>query len=241
MSHDTILLVPCYNPHPGWEVLFYERYLEFKSIAGQQIPVILINDGSSQSIDQEISWLQKNITEDFYYLSLPKNLGKGGALKAGAGYLDSEFYIFTDIDFPYTAKSMYDLHNLLKKEKGLVPGYREKDYYQDMNAFRSIISRLLRNLNNRLLMLPVNDTQCGLKGFDKYARDILIQCNTNRFLIDLEWLLASHNAGVTIKPSKVQLRDGLQLTNFNPVILGKEIFSFIRILWKYRIMHSKKT
>jgi len=240
LTHETILLVPCFNPLKNWEVQFYERYQEFISIAGKQIPVVLINDGSSQSLEQEVAWLQNRIKENFYYLELTSNLGKGGALKAGAGYIDSEYYIFTDIDFPYTAKSMAELLSLLLSEKGLIPGNREKEYYQDMNTFRSIISRLLRSLNYRLLKLPVNDTQCGLKGFDKNAREILLQCSTNRFLIDLEWLLAAHHAGIAIKPSKVQLREGLQLTSFNPAILGKEIFSFLKILWKYRVLHSKK-
>lgn len=240
MVQNTTLLVPCYNPPKDWEIQFYERYEEFKSIAGQNIPVVLINDGSSVSLTREVVWLQNLLKENFHYLELPSNLGKGGALKAGATCIESEYYIFTDIDFPYTTESMVSLLQMLQAEKGLIPGNREKDYYHDMNAFRSILSRMLRSLNNRLLMLPVNDTQCGLKGFDRKSRDILLQCRTNRFLIDLEWLLAAHNAGIVIKPSRVQLREGLQLSSFNPVMLGKEFFSFLRILWVYRILHSKK-
>ena len=90
-------------------------------------------------------------------------------------------------------------------------------------------------LNKIILNLPVNDTQCGLKAFDEEVKDILLDCATDRFLIDLELLMAVNKKSLSIIPVSVQLREDIDFTKFNASVLLKEVFSILKLIWKYRL------
>ncbi|MEZ4909545.1 MAG: glycosyltransferase [Saprospiraceae bacterium] len=230
------LLIPAYNPTNGWETIFYKRYVEFCDAIQQKIPVVLINDGSTQNLSEGVSYLQHRIGSEFIYHTYNPNKGKGGALKFGADHVKSDFYMFTDIDFPYSTKSMKAVWQTMMSNKGIVIGYRENAYYQDVSKFRTYISKGLRWLNALILNLPVNDTQCGLKAFDQNVKHILLACQTDRFLIDLELLLAVNKAKLPIQAVSVTLRDDIDFTKFNATILIKELKNFVQLIWRYRIL-----
>lgn len=230
------LLIPFYNPTLGWEKKVEERYLEFSEAIAYKIPLVLINDGSKTDITRELEYLQKRLGSILQYISYETNLGKGAALKFGASNVISSKYIFTDIDFPYDLKSMVKIYETCKDNSGIIVGTRDQGYYHEISKTRKILSKGLRWLNTNILRLPVNDTQCGLKAFDSEVKEILLRCTTDRFLIDLELLLAISNTDINIKTVYVQQRGELDLTKFNSSIIIKEARNFFKLLWKYRIM-----
>jgi len=235
LQNECTLLVPAYNPSEGWELAFLEGYTNFCKAIDANIPVTLINDGSSNDISAGVSFLQEKIGNEFNYLSYPKNRGKGGALKFGAENSYASCIMFTDIDFPYRVESMKAVWLTSSKQPGIITGYREKEYYSDVSNWRTFLSKGLRILNKSILSLPVNDTQCGLKAFDNGVKEILLQCETDRFLIDLELLLAVNKKAIPITPVPVRLREDIDFTKFNSSVLLKEAFNFIKILIKYRL------
>lgn len=235
LSEKFTLLVPAYNPSEGWEKIFHQRYMEFCEAIQLPVNVILINDGSTNDFSSGVDYLKSSIGSEFQFLSYDQNRGKGGALKFGASHSESNKYMFTDIDFPYSTESMKFVWEAINKHTGIVVGYREVDYYNDLSFVRTILSKGLRWLNKLILNLPVNDTQCGLKGFDLQVKEILLDCQTDRFLIDLELLLAVNKKSLNIVPVSSKLRDGINFTKFDSTVLLKEVFSFIRLVWVYRI------
>ena len=235
LQNECTLLVPAYNPSEGWELAFLEGYTNFCKAIDANIPVTLINDGSSNDISAGVSFLQEKIGKEFNYLSYPKNRGKGGALKFGAENSYASCIMFTDIDFPDRVESMKAVWLTSSKQPGIITGYREKEYYSDVSNWRTFLSKGLRILNKSILSLPVNDTQCGLKAFDNGVKEILLQCETDRFLIDLELLLAVNKKAIPITPVPVRLREDIDFTKFNSSVLLKEAFNFIKILIKYRL------
>lgn len=231
---DTVLLIPMYNPPSGWEQTFLERYNSFCQQLGHSIPVVLSNDGSTRDLRAETNFLQEHIGDNFFCIHAEKNKGKGAALKSAAALLEADFYLFTDVDFPYSAESMVQVAEDNKKQGGIAMGVRQQTYYDDINVFRTYLSKILKWLNRLILQLPSNDTQCGLKAFDAEARACLLQCKTNRFLIDLEFLLAAQKQKINIRPVEVRLRQDIQFTNFNSMVLMKELLNFIQIVFRYR-------
>jgi len=196
---------------------------------------VLVNDGSSTDLTEGVTYLKEKLGENFHYLSYATNRGKGGALKVGIGHIESEFYLFTDIDFPYTTESMVKVYQSVLVSDGVVAGYRPQNYYKEVSFYRTILSKVLRGLNNMILQLPTNDTQCGLKAFTRKGKHVLLSCETERFLIDLEFLLAVNKIKMPIKTVLVVLRSDVEFSKFNFAIILNELFSFIKLIWKYRI------
>lgn len=235
LSEEFTLLIPAYNPSDGWEGPFYTRFVEFCAAIKKKVNVILINDGSSSDFSSGVNFLKDKIGSDFSFIGYDINRGKGAALKFGAKHAHSSKYMFTDIDFPYSTESMKNVYQTMQKHTGIVVGYRESDYYEDLSLLRTLLSKGLRLLNKIILNLPVNDTQCGLKAFDEEVKDILLDCATDRFLIDLELLMAVNKKSLSIIPVSVQLREDIDFTKFNASVLLKEVFSILKLIWKYRL------
>ena len=235
VNKSITLIIPAYNPQHGWEVVFLERYLEFCATLDKAISVVLVNDGSTSDITKAVSVISHQLKDSFTYVSYPMNKGKGGALKAGASQTDSDLFMFTDIDFPYSVTSMKKVYESIQAFGGIVAGYRQQTYYDDVSLFRTMLSKSLRWLNDYILGLPTNDTQCGLKAFDRVSKQILLNCKTDRFLIDLELLLAANKNKINILPVPVALRDNIEFTKFNATVLLKEVFNFIGLIFRYRI------
>ncbi|HEY6083214.1 MAG TPA: hypothetical protein VIU45_07130, partial [Chitinophagaceae bacterium] len=70
------LVLPCYNPAPGWEATLYEHYLRIKEKLQDTIShleVIVVNDGSKTGIDPGgLHWLALSIPR-FTFLEYPVN------------------------------------------------------------------------------------------------------------------------------------------------------------------------
>ena len=235
MNSSLVLLIPVYNPPSGWEVTLLNQYHTFCLLFGRKIPLILSNDGSTIDLYEDLQNLRNDLGGLFTYVSSDKNQGKGAALKRAAAYVHADTYLFTDYDFPYTPDSMVAvLHNNIL-QGGITMGTRDERYYEDISDFRTFLSKLLKKLNHLLLKLPSNDTQCGLKAFDNESKNILLACKTDRFLIDLEFLLSANQKNVCITPVTVSLRSDVEFTRFNAWVLLKELGNFIGLVWRYRI------
>jgi glycosyltransferase involved in cell wall biosynthesis len=233
-SEDIVLLVPVFNPSIGWEQYFCTYYDLFCQAIGHPIHVSLINDGSTKDIQNAVSSLKNKYPDSFTYLSYEQNRGKGGALKYGVQHIRASKYIFTDIDFPYTSDSMLRVKEAIETRTGLVSGFRDENYYNNMSFSRIFLSKILRKMNKLILGLPVTDTQCGLKAFDATSAKILLACQTDRFLIDLEFMMALNKKKINITPVQVQLRPDISFSSFNGRIILNELGNFLRILLKYR-------
>jgi glycosyltransferase involved in cell wall biosynthesis len=227
--------VPVYNPAAGWEQKLQLRFDEFCEAIGISFQLFLINDGSTVDLSEGVRYLETKYSTNFKYLFYSQNLGKGGALKFGASHGNTSKYMFTDIDFPYDTKSMVKVWETSCTTSGIIIGHRDESYYDDMTNIRIVLSKGLRWLNRIILKLPVNDTQCGLKAFDNQAKDLLLSCVTDRFLIDLEFLLAAKKSNIQITPVSVHLRKETDFTSFNSSVLLKETLSFIKLVLRYRI------
>lgn len=233
--NDFTLLIPTYNPADGWEFTFNDRYLEFCALIGEKVNVVLINDGSRVDLTTGVKFLSGSIGEKFQSIGYDLNKGKGAALKYGVSSLPSKKYMFTDFDFPYVSHSMKEVWHVLQNKNGIITGYRDQSYYRDITFYRKILSKGLRWLNQKILRLPINDTQCGLKAFDSEVGKILLSCKTDRFLTDLELLLASNKQKIEITPVSVVLRNDIASTQFNSSVLKNEFRNLLKLIWQYRL------
>lgn len=226
------IIIPCYNPREGWAARIVENfqaYLEKSSLS--DVRLTLVNDGSTQQVSEaELQYLRQAIP-NLTLVTYSQNGGKGHALREGVQHSHSDLYIFTDVDFPYTLESMLAVEAALLERGGIAVGHRNTEYYVQVPWFRKVLSRSFRWFIRQLLSLPVEDSQCGLKGFDEKGREIFLQTTIERFLFDLEFLVLA-NKKVPIYPVPVQLKDGITFTTMSTKILWRESRNFLKILSK---------
>jgi hypothetical protein len=230
MPQTLAIVIPVYNPVAGWQSEAIERLQLFISKAvNYRISICLVNDGSTNDLffsgaKEIIAALPMVNTEQ-----QNTNCGKGATVRKGLMAMQADLYLITDVDIPYSLQSMLDL---LNSTANIRTGVRNSDYYAKINSERARLSKALRWFVKNLLLLKVNDTQCGLKVLDEVGKELMLQTTTNRYLFDLEFLVRqAKQKKITLAGVPVQLRDGITLTTLNSSIYKSELMNFVKIFF----------
>lgn len=234
-SHDqdirkVCLIVPCYHPAEGWAIRLANRVdALIQSYPAYSFQLILVNDGTPGGLSpEEIQFLYCRMPT-LLYLDSPVNSGKGHALRRGIVAASGDLFMYTDVDIPYTNASMIAVLDELSHRRGVVAGERFSDYYDEVPAFRRLLSKGHRTLMRSLFRLPISDSQAGLKGFDQQGRKVFLETTVDRFLVDLDFI-ARCRGRVSVTPVRVQLRPDVIFTDFGLAILRTEARNFLKIL-----------
>ena len=197
--------------------------------------LILVNDSAVKGIvDSDIEYLKQQIPH-FQYIQYSPNRGKGYALRQGVGRAEQDICIYTDVDFPYEAKSFAAIYRLLASEEADVAvGIKGENYYKNVPPMRVKISKLLRWFIRFFLKMSITDTQCGLKGFNRKGKSVFMKTTIDRYLFDLEFVYLSDRkkSGVKMLPVVAQLKEGVRFSSMNSRILMTEGVNFLKILGK---------
>jgi len=223
--------VPCYNPQAGWEQVLAVKFADLqKALAGlvEDTGLIVVNDGSAHQVTEENFNRLKTLAPGARVVSYTANRGKGYALRQGVQASDADLILVTDIDFPYTIDSMRRVVEVLHVHGGIAAGNRDTAYYANVPTFRRRLSQMLRWLLRNVLRQPIDDSQCGLKAFDKAGKTIFLETTTDRFLFDLEFLMLA-NGRVPVNPVPVELRSGVVFSSVGWKILATEGINFLRL------------
>ncbi|HET8963030.1 MAG TPA: glycosyltransferase family 2 protein [Chitinophagales bacterium] len=233
MVYSTLdIVLPCYNPPPGWEQKVIETFKFFcKALPEVQTGLIIINDGSSTDLTDAIAAIKKAVP--FFILdSHSPNKGKGFTLRSGVAKSTAEICIYIDIDFPYTNESMLSIWKILASENSdIAVGIKNAHYFTHVPPVRKYISKLLQKMIRVFFGLTISDTQCGLKGFNEKGKAIFLQTTINRYLFDLEFIyLASKNTQIQLSEIEIQLRPDIHFRDMNLRILFTESINFLKIV-----------
>lgn len=228
------LVLPCYNPPAGWEQIICSAYRAFCGRIQDQVEMLVVFDGLSSPVTKEaITFLEQNI-QHLKLIRYEQNMGKGYAIRQGVAQATGDLVIYTDIDFPYTTDSLYRVYDELKKgEIDVAIGVKDDAYYAHVPFLRRIISRFLRFLIRMFLSMPITDTQCGLKGFNRSVAPLFLKTTINRYLFDLEFVRNSFKSKkYRVKAIPVTLNENVHFRSMNYRILLSESVDFMRLLFR---------
>ncbi|GAB4376087.1 MAG: glycosyltransferase family 2 protein [Salibacteraceae bacterium] len=224
------LVIPVLNPPSGWAAQTSDNLARLVDKLGEPVHLVISNDGSSD--ESEIKLLQDRLPQTTV-VSSAKNRGKGHALRLGMKRSTAKYAIFTDADFPYEIESMVRVIVALKRGADVALGHRQQNYYNNVPRFRRDLSEAFRFVLRSLLRFPITDTQCGLKGMNAKGREVFLKTNTDRFLVDMEFIkLALNTPGLVVETVDVNLRDGVKFSSMGPGVLLREILNFVRIMFR---------
>jgi glycosyltransferase involved in cell wall biosynthesis len=166
-------------------------------------------------------------------LSYEKNRGKGYALRNAVRQSAAPYIIYIDYDFPFELESVQRVAEALLGGADVVVGDRGAGYCRQLPLKRRLMSKLSRGLNRCLLRLPACDTQGGLKGFNRWGRDLFLQTKIAQFLFDTEFVLkACRHRNIDLRVVPIHTRDGVVFSNMGAKVLLRELRNFLRILFR---------
>lgn len=204
---DLSLVLPVFNAAG-----FVERSLdeadEFLGRGPLSWEVVAVDDGSTDGTAERLAASRaKNLT----IVSLPKNLGKFGALKAGMRASRGRCRLFTDADLPFDLDAVPYMARLVN-DRGfhVVTGDRTleaSDYRPHVSRHRDAASATFSFLVRMFVTGGLFDTQCGLKAFRNDVADALFGLLAeNGFAGDVELLYVALKYNLEIKRVPVRLR-----------------------------------
>lgn len=197
------VLMPAFN----LEKVIADNVRRVQSLFAGQVPfeIIVINDGSRDQTADELHRLQAEIPE-LRPLLLPRNVGKGSALRAGFEVSRGTHIVFLDADLDLPPGQIPEFFRIMNDQRvDVVIGSKQHPDSQLSYPWqRRIMSAIYYRCVKLLFGLPVRDTQTGLKLFTRSSLQwafprILVKA----FAFDLELLALIHQQGFKIAEAPV--------------------------------------
>lgn len=159
--------------------------------------VIVVDDGSTDGTADIARWHLADLPHSVV-LRLPKNSGKGAAVRAGVVKAEGEIIAYLDADM---ATDPHDLVRLVEALGGneVVVGSRTTpgSVIERWSPHRRLMTRTFSMLVTSTLNLPMRDTQCGFKAFYGSVAKLLFHgCQVNGFAFDLDILSRAARLGL---------------------------------------------
>jgi len=188
-----------------------ESVAEARRFLDQRCPayeIIVVDDGST---DGTAAALDPLLDDRVRLISLPDNLGKFGALKAGMTAATGDCRVFTDADLPYDLEAVPYIVELVNgRSFDIVVGDRalpESVSFSNSRVARKLSSRIFSYCVRMLVTGGLFDSQCGIKGFRGEVADALFPLVTdNSFSGDVEllYIALKHNLSIRRIPVRLQ-------------------------------------
>jgi glycosyltransferase involved in cell wall biosynthesis len=234
------LVIPCYRDAARLEPFLLELVARLPAAFSIQV----VDDGSSRDeaaelgavLDRARAVYEPGGPQVCELLRLPKNQGKGAAVRAGwvAGAAGFDLAGFADADGSVSANEIvrgYDYFSAHLGEIDGLLGSRLKVLGRrvERKLVRHIVGRVFATAVSTLSHLPVYDTQCGFKLFKtSVLAPVLPRLTSDRFAFDVELILELTVAGATLREFPVDWfhREG------SKVSVLRDMLPMLRDVWQ---------
>jgi glycosyltransferase involved in cell wall biosynthesis len=186
------LVVPCYNFEKNLEASL-KQILDWRSVHSLHFILCLVDDGSSDETPKIAARFQEKHADWVRFTALPKNSGKGFAVREGTKLLVklAPFIFFTDCDLYYGLDLIPErMVPMLRDGADIVMLDRSWDkQFHAESLTRKFLSHAFNHLKTILTAVPFEDSQAGMKGFrSEFIEASLPLAKINGFAFDVELL-----------------------------------------------------
>ncbi|HJV46736.1 MAG TPA: glycosyltransferase [Bacillota bacterium] len=198
-SPEITLVIPAFNESIRMDQTL--KTLITFSAMHRELEILIVDDGSSDGTSENIESIYHHMPHLTHY-RLKENWGKGGAVRFGLSAAKGKFVFFCDADLSFPLEQLECLRNELD-HADVVVGIRRRDGQQPIK--RRIQSSFFRLLVHKLNLTPVQDTQCGFKGFHAPAlAKLLPETKCCDFTFDIELLALAKKNSLSIREANIQ-------------------------------------
>lgn len=203
------MVIPAYNEEKRIlpTLLSIQEYLQGR---GYTFEVIVVDDGSQDDTARLVRELGRRFTT-IKLIRLPRNMGKGAAVRTGMRNATGHFLMYNDAD---GATSILEIERLLAAmDRGADVAIGSRALYStethvERKLSRAVSGRVFAFLVNMLVVPGIADTQCGFKMFRRpVAQRIFELQQLDGFAFDVEVLRLASVLGYDIVEVPVNWTD----------------------------------
>ncbi len=198
-------MLPCYKAAP-LALRSVSRLAAFLSTLDESWEIIVVDDGG-EDFESDAFIDEPRV----HLLKLPRNQGKGAAVRAGMLAATGRVRVFTDIDLPYDLELLPTIERLISRRAfHVIIGDRtlsSSSYQSRTTVARRLASAVFSQFVGTVVTGGFFDTQCGIKGIRGDVADVLFpMLRLNRFAFDVELVYVALKNHLDIHRIPVQLR-----------------------------------
>lgn len=177
------IIIPCYNEEEVLEMTYQSLTLELKKI-DRQYEILFINDGSRDRTFEIIESLSKK-DSCVGGISLSRNFGKEGVIKAGLAHAKGDLIVVMDADLQDPPSLIPEMIRLIEEED-----YDQVGTYRSSRKSQGIATRLFSEAYYRTynffsdVKVPINEREYRMMS-RKVVNTLLLFSEQNRYIKSL--------------------------------------------------------
>ena len=236
---ELSIIIPAYNEEfrlpPN--LINIIDYFDAKKIFYE---VIIVDDGSKDNTSKFVKKISR-ICPQVKLIILPRNYGKGHAVRTGMLNANGKMMLLADADGATPINEFAKLEKAINECSDIALGSRaihSEETSVKAHLLRKVMGRIFNFFVKNILLSGFADTQCGFKLFTCPVAKFLFSHQTaNQFSFDIEILYIAKKAGLKISEIPINWSN---VTGSKVNIVTDSIKMFIDI-FRFRIMHNSVT
>lgn len=236
---DISVIVPAYNEERRLPPTLIDM-IDFFDRHPLSYEIIVVDDGSADATSEVVKKFER-VREQVKLIQLPKNYGKGHAVRVGVLNSRGNMVLFADADGATPIGEFSRLQHALNAGAHIAIGSRalaSPDTKVTTSVHRKFLGRVFNRCVNTLLLPSIADTQCGFKLFTRNAALFLFKRQrADRFSFDVEVLYIASKAGLLVQEVAINWSN-IPGSKVNLLIDSIRMF---RDVFKCKVLHRSVT
>jgi dolichyl-phosphate beta-glucosyltransferase len=232
---EVSIIIPAYNEERRLPPTLIDviDYFDRRNLAYE---VLVIDDGSRDGTAEVVRKFER-VRHQVRLIQLPKNYGKGHAVRLGVLNSRGAKVLFADADGATPIGEFERLEKALSSGGDIAIGSRaltSTDTKVTTSIHRRALGRVFNKCVNVILLPSIADTQCGFKMFTRKAAIFLFKRQrADRFSFDVELLYMAHKAKMAVKEVPINWKN----VPGSKVNLVVDSLCMFRDVFRFRVIH----